>query len=87
MEENQEQKQPEQNEEQKQPEQKATSVEELIKSFDEKLNKMQEENNKKLAEKDEIIKQLILNKNNGDEELTEDEQSIQKITKNINKRR
>jgi len=65
-----------------------TSVEELIKSFDEKLNKMQEENNKKLAEKDEIIKQLILQKNKGEnEELTEDEQSIQKITQNINKRR
>ena len=64
-----------------------TSVEELIKSFDEKIKKMQDENNKKLADKDEIIKQLILQNNKGEKELTDDEQSIQKITQNINDRR
>lgn len=85
--ENEENKQPE---EQKAPEQKqesATSVEQLIKSYEEKFTKMQEENNKKLAEKDEIIKQLILQNGKDEPELTDDEKSCQSIIDKINKRR
>ena len=73
---------------QEQPEQNATenSAETLIKNFEEKIAKMQEENNKKLAEKDDLIKQLIMNKGS-EKKLTDDEQSIEKITNLINKRR
>lgn len=85
--ENEENKQPE---EQKAPEQKqesATSVEQLIKNYEEKFTKMQEENNKKLAEKDEIIKQLILQNGKDEPELSDDEKSCQSIIDKINKRR
>lgn len=85
--ENEEIKQPE---EQKAPEEKqesATSVEQLIKSYEEKFTKMQEENNKKLAEKDEIIKQLILQNGKDEPELSDDEKSCQSIIDKINSRR
>lgn len=85
--ENEEIKQPEIQKEPEQKQENATSVEQLIKNYEEKFNKMQEENNKRLAEKDEIIKQLILQNGNDKPELTEDEQSCQSIIEKINKRR
>ena len=64
-----------------------TSVEQMLKSFEEKTQKMQDDFQKKLAEKDDIIKQLIMQKVNGDEKLSDDEQSIKNITQRINERR
>lgn len=75
-----EKKEPEQNKEQ-------SSVENLLKNFDEKIKGMQAEFNKKLADKDEIIKQLVMQSGKKDPELTDDEKSCQTIIANINKRR
>ena len=75
-----EKKKPEQNKEQ-------SSVENLLKNFDEKIKGMQAEFDKKLADKDEIIKQLVMQSGKKDPELTDDEKSCQTIIANINKRR
>ena len=85
--ENEENKQPEEQTAPEQKQENATSVEQLIKNYEEKFNKMQEENNKRLAEKDEIIKQLILQNGNDEPEMTDDEKSCQSIIDRINKRR
>ena len=75
-----EKKKPEQNKEQ-------SSVENLIKNYDEKFKQMQENFEKKLADKDDIIRQLIMNNGKNEPELTDDEQSCQDILERINKRR
>ena len=85
--ENEENKQPKEQKDPKQKQESATSIEQLIKNYEEKFNKMQEENNKRLAEKDEIIKQLILQNGNDEPEMTDDEKSCQSIIDKINKRR
>lgn len=85
-----EQEEQKQNQEQEQNQDNATektSVEEMLKSFEEKTKQMQEKFEKKLAEKDDIIKQLITQKLNGDEKLSDDEQSVKNITERINQRR
>lgn len=80
MEENIQNQEPEQNKEQ-------TSVENLLKNFDEKIKGMQENFEKRLAEKDDIIRQLIMNNGKNEPELTDDEQSCQNILEKINERR
>lgn len=72
--------------EQKENEQN-TSVDELIKNYLEKEKQMQEDFEKKLADKDEIIKQLVMQSGKNAPELTDDEKSCQTIMQNINKRR
>ena len=76
-------------EEKKKPEEKKeqSSVENLLKNIDEKIKGMQAEFDKKLADKDEIIKQLVMQSGKKDPELTDDEKSCQTIIANINKRR
>ena len=64
-----------------------SSVENLLKNVDEKIKGMQAEFDKKLADKDEIIKQLVMQSGKKDPELTDDEKSCQTIIANINKRR
>ena len=82
MEENNQNQEPEQKQE---PEQ--SGVENLLKNFDEKIKGMQENFEKKLAEKDDIIRQLIMNSGKNEPELTDDEQSCHDILERINKRR
>ena len=86
MEENIQNQEPEQNQEPGQNKEQS-SVENLLKNFDEKIKGMQEDFEKKLAEKDDIIRQLIMNNGKNEPELTEDEQSCQDILERINKRR
>ena len=64
-----------------------SSVENLIKNYAEKFKQMQENFEKKLADKDDIIRQLIMNNGKNEPELTDDEQSCQDILERINKRR
>ena len=64
-----------------------TETQKMIKTFDEKIKGMQENFEKKLAEKDDIIRQLIINSGKNEPELTDDEQSCQNILERINKRR
>lgn len=64
-----------------------TSVDELIKNYLEKEKQMQAEFEKKLADKDEIIKQLVMGSGKNEPELTDDDKSCLNIIKNINKRR
>ena len=64
-----------------------SSVENLLKNFDEKIKGMKAEFNKKLAEKEENIKQIVMQRGKKDPELTDDEKSCQTIIANINKRR
>ena len=86
MEENIQNQEPEQKQEPGQNKEQS-SVENLLKNFDEKIKGMQAEFNKKLADKDEIIKQLVMQSGKKDPELTDDEKSCQTIIANINKRR
>ena len=86
MEENIQNQEPEQKEEPGQNKEQS-SVENLIKNYDEKFKQMQENFEKKLADKDDIIRQLIMNNGKNEPELTDDEQSCQDILERINKRR
>lgn len=86
MEENIQNQEPEQKQEPEQNKEQ-TSVENLLKNFDEKIKGMQENFEKRLAEKDDIIRQLIMNNGKNEPELTDDEQSCQDILKRINERR
>ena len=86
MEENSQNQEPEQNQEPGQNKEQS-SVENLIKNYDEKFKQMQENFEKKLADKDDIIRQLIMNSGKKEPELTDDEQSCQDILERINKRR
>lgn len=86
MEENSQNQEPEQNQEPGQNKEQS-SVENLIKNYDQKFKQMQEKFEKKLADKDDIIRQLIMNNGKNEPELTEDEQSCQDILERINKRR
>lgn len=64
-----------------------TETQKLIKTFDEKISKMQESFETRLAEKDAIIKQLIMGNGKNEPEMTDDEKSCQSIIQNINNRR
>lgn len=64
-----------------------TETQKLIKNFDEKIAKMQESFETRLAEKDAIIKQLITGNGKNEPELTDDEKSCQSIIQKINNRR
>jgi hypothetical protein len=86
MEENNQNQEPEQKQEPEQNKEQS-SVENLIKNYDEKFKQMQENFEKKLADKDDIIRQLIMNNGKNEPELTDDEQSCQDILERINKRR
>ena len=86
MEENIQNQEPEQKQEPVQNKEQS-SVENLIKNYDEKFKQMQENFEKKLADKDDIIRQLIMNNGKNEPELTDDEQSCQDILERINKRR
>ena len=86
MEENIQNQEPEQKQEPGQNKEQS-SVENLIKKYDEKFKQMQENFEKKLADKDDIIRQLIMNNGKNEPELTDDEQSCQDILERINKRR
>lgn len=86
MEENIQNQEPEQKQEPGQNKEQS-SVENLIKNYDEKFKQMQENFEKKLADKDDIIRQLIMNNGKNEPELTDDEQSCQDILERINKRR
>lgn len=86
MEENIQNQEPEQKQEPGQNKEQS-SVENLIKNYDEKFKQMQENFEKKLADKDDIIRQLIMNNGINEPELTDDEQSCQDILERINKRR
>ena len=86
MEENIQNQEPEQKQEPGQNKEQS-SVENLIKNYDEKFKLMQENFEKKLADKDDIIRQLIMNNGKNEPELTDDEQSCQDILERINKRR
>lgn len=86
MEENIQNQEPEQKQEPGQNKEQS-SVENLIKNYDEKFKQMQENFEKKLADKDDIIRQLIMNNGKNEPELTDDEQSCQNILERINKRR
>ena len=86
MEENIQNQEPEQNQEPGQNKEQS-SVENLIKNYDEKFKQMQENFEKKLADKDDIIRQLIMNNGKNEPELTDDEQSCHDILERINKRR
>lgn len=68
-------------------EQQESETEKLIKNFDEKISNMQQNFESRLAEKDAIIKQLIMQNGKNEPELTDDEKSCQSIIQNINKRR
>lgn len=85
--ENEENKQPETQQEPEKKENATQSVEELIKSFNEKIDNMQAEHKKELADKDDIIRQLIMQNGKQEPEKTDDEKSVEKIIENINKRR
>ena len=86
MEENIQNQEPEQKQEPGQNKEQS-SVENLIKNYDEKFKQMQENFEKKLADKDDIIRQLIMNNGKNEPELTDDEQSCQDILERINRRR
>ena len=86
MEENIQNQEPEQKQEPGQNKEQS-SVENLIKNYDEKFKQMQENFEKKLADKDDIIRQLIMNNGKNEPELTDDEQSCKDILERINKRR
>ena len=86
MEENIQNQEPEQNQEPGQNKEQS-GVENLLKNFDEKIKGMQENFEKKLAEKDDIIRQLIINSGKNEPELTDDEQTCQDILERLNKRR
>lgn len=86
MEENIQNQEPEQKQEPGQNKEQS-SVENLIKNYDEKFKQMQENFENKLADKDDIIRQLIMNNGKNEPELTDDEQSCQDILERINKRR
>ena len=86
MEENIQNQEPEQKQEPGQNKEQS-SVENLIKNYDEKFKQMQENFEKKLADKDDIIRQLIMNNGKNEPELKDDEQSCQDILERINKRR
>ena len=86
MEENIQNQEPEQKQEPGQNKEQS-SVKNLIKNYDEKFKQMQENFEKKLADKDDIIRQLIMNNGKNEPELTDDEQSCQDILERINKRR
>lgn len=86
MEENIQNQEPEQKQEPEQNKEQS-SVENLIKNYDEKFKQMQENFENKLADKDDIIRQLIMNNGKNEPELTDDEQSCQDILERINKRR
>ena len=86
MEENIQNQEPEQKEEPGQNKEQS-SVENLIKNYDEKFKQMQENFEKKLADKDDIIRQLIMNNGKNEPEITDDEQSCKDILERINKRR
>lgn len=68
-------------------EQQESETEKLIKNFDEKISNMQQNFESRLAEKDAIIRQLIMQNGKSEPELTDDEKSCQSIIQNINKRR
>lgn len=86
MEENNQNQETEQKQDQEQNKEQS-SVENLLKNFDEKMKGMQENFEKRLAEKDDIIRQLIMNNGKNEPELTDDEQSCHDILERINKRR
>lgn len=86
MEENIQNQEPEQKQEPGQNKEQS-SVENLIKNYDEKFKQMQENFENKLADKDDIIRQLIMNNGKNEPELTDDEQSRKDILERINKRR
>lgn len=85
--ENEENKQPETQQDPEKKENATQSVEELVKTFNEKIDKMQAEHKKELADKDDIIRQLIMQNGKQEPEKTDDEKSVEKIIENINKRR
>lgn len=64
-----------------------TETQKLIKTFDEKIAKMQESFETRLAEKDAIIKQLIMGNGQNEPKMTDDEKSCQSIIQKINNRR
>lgn len=64
-----------------------TETQKLIKNFDEKIAKMQESFETRLAEKDAIIKQLIMGNGQNEPDMTDDEKSCQSIIQKINNRR
>ena len=80
-------------EEQVQKDEKSYSetIAELRKDFDNQMRELKEQNKKELAERDRIIKELMTNSYSSQEqeepEKTEEEQSVERIIKNINKRR